>query len=457
MVSSLRLVPLALLASLALPGLAFAGTITTQGNVSALTNVNQLQGIVGTATYDEGAANQGVPLGQYTPMGMTFYTGLLVNILAGVNTGGSASQPLYQTGNNYFPAPIAGGGIAQNAFTYFGGAVKFSQPVTQFGLTASRNGTQYITVWNTNGQMIGQVTWQPNNDAAFVGIDTNGVPIGMLTYGNDNLWAGGSFDIGGSTIISDHWIWALGVPCQSDADCMDDNNPCTATQCSNGACLYPADPQGICPDDGNLCTTDECQNGACIHWDNNDPCDDADACTDFDTCDNGECNGVDIECNDANLCSVDSCDSMIGCVNEFQPGCCLSDEDCPDGQICLLGSNSCIPDPNPDTGSDTSTDTTSEGTTDTTSESTSDPGDTTSESTSEGGDTSESSSGNGESVGEGESAGEGNDELGGLDTFGGVEPEDGCGCTTDQRGGGALASLFGLALLAGVRRRRDPQ
>ena len=337
-------------------------------------------------------------------------------------------------------------GLAAFAITYFGGAVKFSQPITQFGLTASRNGTQYITVWNTNGQMIGQVTWQPNNDAAFVGIDTNGVPIGMLTYGNDNLWAGGSYDIGGSTIISDHWIWALGVPCQSDADCMDDDNPCTLTQCSNGACLYPADPQGICPDDGNLCTTDECQNGACIHWDNNDPCDDADACTDFDTCDNGECNGVDIECNDANLCSVDSCDSMIGCVNEFQPGCCLSDADCPEGQICLLGSNSCIPDPNPDTGSDTSTDTTTEGTTDTTSES-----------TSESGDTSESS-GSGESGGDsGTSVGEGNDELGGLDTFGGVEPEDGCGCTTDQRGGGALASLFGLALLAGVRRRRDPQ
>lgn len=454
MASSLRFVPLALLASLALPGLASAGTITAQGNVTALTNVNELQGIVGTATYDEGANNAQVPLGQYTPMGMTFFTGPLVNILAGVITGGNASQPLYQTGNNYFPAPIAGGGVAQNAFTFFGGAVKFAQPVTQFGLTASRNGTQYITVWNMQGQMIGQVTWQPNNDSAFVGIDTNGVPIGMLTFGNDNLWGGGSYDIGGSTIISDHWIWALGTPCQTDADCMDDQNPCTLSQCSNGACLYPADPQGICPDDGNLCTTDECQNGACIHFDNNDPCDDADACTDFDTCVNGECNGVDIECNDMNLCSVDSCDSMIGCVNEFQPGCCLSDEDCPDGQICLLGSNSCIPDPDPDTGSETTTDTTTGDTTSDTSESTGDAGDTT-ESTSEAGDTTGETS-SGDTGGDSESSSAGNDEVGGLDTFGGVEPEDGCACSTDQRGGGALAGMLGLVLLAGVRRRRGP-
>jgi MYXO-CTERM domain-containing protein len=450
---------LAALASLSITSPAWAGTITAQGNVTALTNVNQLQGIVGTATYDEGGGS--VPLGQYTPMGMTFFTGPLVNILPGVMAGGSASQPLYQSGQNYFPAPIGGGGIAQSFYTFFGGAVKFTQPITQFGLTASRNGTQYITVWNMQGQMIGQVTWQPNNDAAFVGIDTNGVPIGMLTFGNDNIWSGAAYDIGGSTIISDQWIWALGVPCQSADDCMDDDNPCTATECNNGACSYPADPNGVCPDDGNLCTDDVCNAGMCTHPDNADPCDDLDACTELDFCEQGECVGSDLECNDMNLCSVDSCDSMIGCVFDFQQGCCISDEDCMEGEVCLLGSNSCIPDPDPDDEDSTdTTDTTGDGdTTETT-----DEGDTTESTTTDEGestttDEGESTTESGEDSGTGGT--EGDDEVGDtmstLDTFGGEVDDGGCNCTAEPSegdGGKALFGLLGLALLGAVRRRR---
>ncbi len=444
----------ATLAYLSTSGLAWAGTITAQGNVSALTNVNQLQGIVGTASYDEGGGG-GVPLGQYTPAGMTFYTGPLVNILPGVMAGGSASQPLYQPAAAYFPAPIAGGGVAASFFTYFGGAVKFTQPVTQFGLTGSRNGTQYITVWNTNGGMIGQVTWAPNNDAAFVGIDTNGVPIGMLTFGNDNIWAGAAYDIGGSTIISDTWIWALGVPCQSDADCMDDNNPCTLTQCSAGACSYPADPQGVCPEDDNLCTDDVCTNGACVHPDNTDPCDDMNACTELDACDQGDCVGSDIECVDANLCSLDSCDPQIGCQFDFQPGCCYADADCMPGEICLLGSNSCIPDPDPTGGDTTDTTDTSGDTTDTTTDTGADTTDTTTdggESTSESGGGSESGGDSGSGTG---SADEVGDEASTFDTFGGGDVEDGCGCTTEspERGGLlGLLGMLGMGLL--VRRRR---
>ena len=31
-----------------------------------------------------------------------------------------------------------------------------------------KNGTQYLTAWDTNGTMLGQVKWVPANDAAFV-------------------------------------------------------------------------------------------------------------------------------------------------------------------------------------------------------------------------------------------------------------------------------------------------
>ena len=107
-----------------------------------------------------------------------------------------------------------------------------------------------------------------------------------------------------------------------------------------------------CPSDGDDCTDEVCSEGFCDAVFNQAPCDDADACTELDTCSQGECVGSDLDCNDQNMCSMDSCDSQIGCVNDLIAGCCTSDADCMDGEICLLGSNSCIPDPNPDTGSD---------------------------------------------------------------------------------------------------------
>jgi MYXO-CTERM domain-containing protein len=439
--NSYTTLPLAVLAYLSMTGVAWAGTITAQGNVTALTHVNQLQDIVGTATFNE--ANMGiVPLGLYTPAGMTFHTGPFANILANVGELGSAFQPAHQSAPpDFFPAPIAGGGIATGSFTSQAGVVTFSQPVTQFGLTASLNGTQYITVWDTNGAMIGQVTWQPADDAAFVGIDTNGVPIGMLSYGNDNMWNGATYNIQGLTVLSDHWSWALGIPCESDADCIDDDNPCTLNQCIDGICLYPNTPDGVCPDDGNPCTDDVCNAGSCQYPDNADPCDDEDACTELDFCVQGECEGSDLVCNDANLCSTDSCDSAIGCVFDFQVGCCASDEDCMPGEICQFGSNSCIPDPNVDT------ETTDEGDT---AESTTDEG----ESTTDTGDEGESTEGT-ESDGDDAPGTDGMDEVATLDTFGGNVDDEGCGCTTDHGSTGALFGLFGLALLGAIRRRRD--
>jgi MYXO-CTERM domain-containing protein len=166
--------------------------------------------------------------------------------------------------------------------------------------------------------------------------------------------------------------------------------------------------------------------------------------------------GQDLECNDMNLCSIDSCDSMIGCVFDVQEGCCQSDEDCPDGEICLLGSNSCIPDPDPDGDSTDTTDTDTGDTTETT-----DEGDTTESTTDEGDSTTdEGESGSGSESGEDsgtgtDSADEIGDEASTFDTFGAPEAEDGCGCTSEPGSGSkALFGLLGLALLGAVRRRR---
>src|SRR4051794_17577532 len=87
---------------LSLVGSAKAGIITKVGAVEALTDINQMMGIVGTATFDEGPMSGFVPLDQYTPQGLTWQTGPLSTILAGVTTPGEAFQPLYDT-FGYFP------------------------------------------------------------------------------------------------------------------------------------------------------------------------------------------------------------------------------------------------------------------------------------------------------------------------------------------------------------------
>ena len=188
--------------------------ITSYGAVTALTNVSQLAGIVGIADFDEGPTSGSVPIGQYTAQGMTLQVGALSSILSGVTTSGIAFQPSYGPHDtSLFPALIAGGGIHVNQFAYTAIAATFNSSVTQIGLTASRNGNQFITVWDQSGTMLGQVNWVPQVGmlSSFIGIDTNGVPIGMVTYGNDDVWNGETFIASGATTIFDTMMWASGT------------------------------------------------------------------------------------------------------------------------------------------------------------------------------------------------------------------------------------------------------
>jgi len=184
-----------------------ADQITSEGAVTALTNINQMGTITGTANFDAGPVNTPVPLTEYAAQGLTFYSGSFSSILAGVTTPGTAQQPYYASAGASFPSP-SDGGSASGLQNYYAGVATFSQPTTEFGLTAGNNGEQYIDVWNTAGQLIGQVDWIPDGSSSFVGISTNGVQIGMVSYGNDDLWNGGTYDVGGATIMSDNWVWS---------------------------------------------------------------------------------------------------------------------------------------------------------------------------------------------------------------------------------------------------------
>lgn len=189
---------------------AYAGTITSVGAVTALTDISQMDAISGIVDFN--LPNGTTISNQYA--GITFHSGSLSSILPGVTAPGSGTLPATTDGffTSYFQAPIAGGGQSDGSVNYFAGVATFDDAVSQFGLTAGSNGQQYITAWDTAGNMIGQVNWNPygtdfSANASFVGIDTHGVALGMLTYGNDDIWNGAAYNLSGSTNISDNWVW----------------------------------------------------------------------------------------------------------------------------------------------------------------------------------------------------------------------------------------------------------
>jgi hypothetical protein len=97
-----------------------------------------------------------------------------------------------------------------------------------------------------------------------------------------------------------------------------------------GACVYLP----VNCDDANPCTVDSCNGGGCLHIPANDggACNDGDSCTTDDICTNGVCAGMS-SCDDGNACTAtDQCVSG-SCQNPYNPspGCCSGDADCNDG------------------------------------------------------------------------------------------------------------------------------
>lgn len=104
-------------------------------------------------------------------------------------------------------------------------------------------------------------------------------------------------------------------PCTASAEC-DDQNPCTNDVCSGNLCANPAKPNGPAAGCGDsaLCNgTETCQSGVCAP-------------------------GPPPNCADTDLCTVDSCDDLLGCQNPRIPGCCVQPSDCSGHNECT----SCI-------------------------------------------------------------------------------------------------------------------
>ena len=110
----------------------------------------------------------------------------------------------------------------------------------------------------------------------------------------------------------------LGMACASDPEC-DDGCFCNGVEaCAGGTCVAGGDP---CPDDVE-CTQDVCleETNQCFHEPLHDMCADEDACNGYEVCDLvlGCRPASPLYCNDESSCTIDSCDTVEGCVYELR-------------------------------------------------------------------------------------------------------------------------------------------
>ncbi|MEZ4265968.1 MAG: putative metal-binding motif-containing protein [Myxococcota bacterium] len=148
------------------------------------------------------------------------------------------------------------------------------------------------------------------------------------------------------------------VECDFDGPCSESVGVCVKGECVG----VPV----TCPANGDPCKSNVCQPGSgCVVKNlNGTPCDDGDPCTSGDSCAAGVCKGKAGTCNDANPCTLDTCDPGNGkCSNTpdngatctAAAGCdsvgicsgstcvataacdCAGDGDCDDGNECTVG------------------------------------------------------------------------------------------------------------------------
>ncbi len=128
------------------------------------------------------------------------------------------------------------------------------------------------------------------------------------------------------------------IQTEADGQACDDGNECNKnTACLQGACLG----QEINCDDTNPCTTDSCDptKGCTYEADNIAACSDGDPCTINDSCLDGACKaGAPNDCADDNVCTNNYCDTATGdCIAEAVAGDCDDGDACTKPDSCELG------------------------------------------------------------------------------------------------------------------------
>jgi Dictyostelium (slime mold) repeat len=124
-------------------------------------------------------------------------------------------------------------------------------------------------------------------------------------------------------------LGSLGGVAAADEECKPLDKKCRKdAQCCSGKCesriCVPACQVDIECDDGDACTVDSCVDGMCVHT--LIECDDGNACTEDFCIPEIGCVSEEINCDDGNACTEDFCFADQGCVHE--------EIDCDDGNAC---------------------------------------------------------------------------------------------------------------------------
>ena len=130
------------------------------------------------------------------------------------------------------------------------------------------------------------------------------------------------------------------VPAHESFLCDNDDACTVGDLCVDGVCTAGL---GVNCNDGDPCTDDSCEAAAgCVHVQNEAPCDDGEPCTVGEHCAQGQCiGGVPLDCNDDNVCTLDSCSPDVGCVHLPLDGGCDDANECTVGDQCVNGK--CVP------------------------------------------------------------------------------------------------------------------
>jgi hypothetical protein len=132
----------------------------------------------------------------------------------------------------------------------------------------------------------------------------------------------------------------LGSFCLEDSDCTD-RCYCTGRErCQGGVCVA-----GVSPcDDGVACTVETCEETSqtCESAEDDARCDDLDDCTGVEICDAevGCIAGIPMACGDGDSCTIDSCDTELGCQHTLRD---LDEDGYPD--LRCAGGTDCDDDP----------------------------------------------------------------------------------------------------------------
>ena len=176
--------------------------------------------------------------------------------------------------------------------------------------------------------------------------DTNGCDDGDDCTVGDKCTAG-KCKAGTGKVCDDNNICTTDS-CDGELGCIGKNNsaPCTdnnactkGDECLDGECRVGKSAVGC--DDGNACTDDSCDKiKGCVNaaQAGGKPCSDGDACTDTDTCKSGKCAaGSPLACNDSDLCTDDACDKTKGCTHSANTVKCEDGDVCSEGDACASG------------------------------------------------------------------------------------------------------------------------